>query len=129
MSAAARFFVIPDSSIQRRRNSKAALMSGSEAVSFCFGILGDWTVTIASPPIRSKTPRHKRSEFVCPIWFCPVPFRAEGSGSVAMSWNFRLELPELSTRTFICRHQQVRLYPRHRIELHAPLPGGTESRG
>ena len=49
------------------------------------------TVMIASPPIRSTCPRHKSSSLSCLI----------RSRSVAITWNFRLELPALMTKTFI----------------------------
>src|SRR5215469_7153102 len=52
---------------------------------------------IASPPIRSICPRQTRSSRFSDI----------RSGSVRMTWNFRLELPEFSTRIFIGRFSDL----------------------
>src|SRR5215813_1202579 len=68
-------------------------MSGSAAANFCLVPARVWKVAIASAPIHSICPRHRRSSLL----------REMRSESVAMTWNFRLELPELSTRTFIYR--------------------------
>ena len=57
------------------------------AVSFCRKPARFCTVMIASPPIRST----KSSSLSCLI----------RSMSVAITWNFRLELPALMTKTFI----------------------------
>src|SRR5579872_2234987 len=46
---------------------------------------------MASPPIPSTSPRQRRSSVYCLI----------RSRSVAITWNFKLELPEFTTRTFI----------------------------
>ena|SRR6516225_1392003 len=93
MSAGDRTSDIPDTSetIHRRRYSKAAEISGRDAVNFRLSLSRVSIEMIASPPICSICPRHKRSSL-----FCAIRPR-----SVAISWNFRVELPELSTRTFI----------------------------
>src|SRR5215472_2902030 len=46
---------------------------------------------IASPPVPSTLPLHK--SWSLPCWMRSI--------SVAMTWNFRLELPAFSTSTFI----------------------------
>src|SRR6516165_10904255 len=63
---------------------------------------------IASPPIRSICPRQTRSS----------RFSAIRSGSVPMTWNFRLELPEFSTRIFIWGFSDLGL----RVSLVRPRP-------
>src|SRR5262249_3081517 len=104
------------SSIQRRGYSRAAATSGSEAVNFCLDPFGVWTVMIASPPDHSICPRHRRSSLFCLI----------RSRSVAMSWNFRLELPELSTRTFICVNNRPCSREHGEFTSARELPGRTK---
>src|SRR4030095_9943536 len=87
---------MPDSADapQPGMKSTAAWMSRSEEVVPCGAPPSTCRRIIASPPMRSIVPFAKRRSAFC----------AMRSTSVAINRNFTLELPQLSTRTFIDLH-------------------------